>query len=1312
MQVGELQQGQLSDVTNVRIGTETLSANIVGDQTLFVYDSSDFDDQGGQLVIYVDDVTTYQLGYTTKDDDLGTITLTSPLTVAVEAETMIFIYPYANEKQGQVIVDGDEDVVVARIPYNLSSQLNEGIRDPSQYESVLIQLQGSEYVLVDLPGKDEYMDGTALDPSTVPPSGSSVISTAPVLSVLAGYASVFASWTQVVPDDTSFVGPMNYAVYVSTTSGFTPGPSNLYTTTQGLLVQIMSKPDGSALPTGAPTYVKVIAFTTNHSSPTSNQASATALAPADPALLATLNAKFPINTADIAAGAVTASQIGSGAVGVAALATGAVTATAIAANAVTSTAISSGAVGSSAIAANAVGATAIAAGAVTANKLSVIIGAGNLLDNSNFIDTTLPVTFGNCSRAQELTTVWRQGHSLKVTSTNASNAFGIGVVPVKDGVNLTSNSLTAAGLQPNTLYTFSVWVYNPSTGGVADVRIVTSGTGLTTNPSATTTTLDSWVKLSVTFTTAATMSNTFTIRTGSSANPAVGLFYYVGAWQLELGDVPTSYSPKADEILPGTVVASMIAADTITASQIAASAITATELAAGAVTANKLAVIVGGGNLLLNTNNGILTSLGSNGGSATLATEVTQRGPTGGQTVKITTVSQAFPMGAQRVVTGLLPNTSYVASVWVFIPSSGGPTGGVLVSFGGAGVTSQPSSAAVTATGVWTKITAPFVTNATATPVNINIVTATAVSTSGLIWYIDQMQLETGDVATAYAPAVDEILPGTIVASMIAADTITASQIAAGAITASEIAAGAVTANKLLVTTGGNNMVTDSSFETSSAIMVTSGWIINAGTMVKDTAQKYIGTQSLKITPGGNENYGYYPPDGGTIGSSGYSKPLCVSGRQYTASLYVYADTAQNFALYNYGSPNVAGPTVAVAANTWTRLYVTFTAGATNFISPRVPGRATALLGNFWVDAFQIEEGDFLSAYKPNAEEILPGTIVTGMIVANAITSNEIAANTIQAADIAALTITAAQIAATTITAAQIAAGTITATQIASGTITTTQLTATAIDGMTITGSTIRTAASGARINIGASGTQEFVQFYTGGVNETTPGSLQTLGSPAYALQLNAPRTTTSNATKTYITVADGNITINTPNTGSNQTQVLGGLVVSTGDLAVQVGQVSAVGGAYISTDVTHNGLGGTARMIADIVRTQYPPTTTSAANARIGAAGDVNLVTSLTKHKHNPQPISLKRLRALAEVPIVDWIDQEERKANEGKVKGLKRVPGALAEDVNAIDPTFADHKDGELVGVQYDRLALVSLPLISDLYKRIEKLEAQLAS
>jgi len=117
-----------------------------------------------------------------------------------------------------------------------------------------------------------------------------------------------------------------------------------------------------------------------------------------------------------------------------------------------------------------------------------------------------------------------------------------------------------------------------------------------------------------------------------------------------------------------------------------------------------------------------------------------------------------------------------------------------------------------------------------------------------------------------------------------------------------------------------------------------------------------------------------------------------------------------------------------------------------------------------------------LAANAVTTSHILANTILAEDIAANVITANEILGNTITAAQIAAATITASEIAGNTIAAAQIAANTITAAEIAASTITATemnvsQLSAIAADLGTITagvitGATIRTAASGARVQL------------------------------------------------------------------------------------------------------------------------------------------------------------------------------------------------------------------------------------------------------
>lgn len=102
-----------------------------------------------------------------------------------------------------------------------------------------------------------------------------------------------------------------------------------------------------------------------------------------------------------------------------------------------------------------------------------------------------------------------------------------------------------------------------------------------------------------------------------------------------------------------------------------------------------------------------------------------------------------------------------------------------------------------------------------------------------------------------------------------------------------------------------------------------------------------------------------------------------------------------------------------------------------------------------------------------------------GNIQTGTVTATQVAADTITAAQIAANAITASELAANSVTAADILAGTITATELAAGAVTATKINVTQLSAIaadlgtvtagTITGATIRTAASGARVELTAS---------------------------------------------------------------------------------------------------------------------------------------------------------------------------------------------------------------------------------------------------
>ena len=133
-----------------------------------------------------------------------------------------------------------------------------------------------------------------------------------------------------------------------------------------------------------------------------------------------------------------------------------------------------------------------------------------------------------------------------------------------------------------------------------------------------------------------------------------------------------------------------------------------------------------------------------------------------------------------------------------------------------------------------------------------------------------------------------------------------------------------------------------------------------------------------------------------------------------------------------------------------------------------------------------------IAADAITAVKIATDAITTDKLIANAVTSVKIAANTIVAGNIAAGTITATELATDSVVAAKIQAGAVTAVKISvatlaainanMGAITAGSLDAVTITGGTITGTTIKTAASGLRTEIDST---NGVRFYNSGGTQT-----------------------------------------------------------------------------------------------------------------------------------------------------------------------------------------------------------------------------------
>lgn len=125
--------------------------------------------------------------------------------------------------------------------------------------------------------------------------------------------------------------------------------------------------------------------------------------------------------------------------------------------------------------------------------------------------------------------------------------------------------------------------------------------------------------------------------------------------------------------------------------------------------------------------------------------------------------------------------------------------------------------------------------------------------------------------------------------------------------------------------------------------------------------------------------------------------------------------------------------------------------------------------------------------------------------------------------------------------------------------------------------------------------------------------------------------------------------------------------------------------------------------------------TTGSSPNLFIADDGALVRSTSASKYKTMiERSHSLDYGERLLSLPTATWLDKaEERRfaSGESKTKPVMHF-GMIAEDLAAagLEMLVSRGQDGELEGIQYDRIAPALLPVIKNLQDRIEKLEEQL--
>lgn len=321
-----------------------------------------------------------------------------------------------------------------------------------------------------------------------------------------------------------------------------------------------------------------------------------------------------------------------------------------------------------------------------------------------------------------------------------------------------------------------------------------------------------------------------------------------------------------------------------------------------------------------------------------------------------------------------------------------------------------------------------------------------------------------GDAIAANTITGDRLLANSISTRELAADSVTATAIAAGAVAANEIAAGAVTAEKLSVGSLAESIVPNGGFEDAvSGAPV--GWTYDldgsGGTYALDTSSN-AGAQAMKIT---------FTAVSGNKGSVVSAAVPVATGKTYAVTGFRKGSTATGTAILRiyWGTTAAFTPATAISSTdiltgapttgyVYGGLAVTPPATA-KYARLGLISTSTGVAGSHYYDDIALQEV-IMSAV------IGDGQITTPKLVAGAVTATTIASGAV--------------------TTSALAADSVTATQIAAGAVTATELSATAIDGKTITGALMRTAASGLRWEIGGSSSD--LVFYSGDTGENNPG--------------------------------------------------------------------------------------------------------------------------------------------------------------------------------------------------------------------------------
>jgi hypothetical protein len=273
----------------------------------------------------------------------------------------------------------------------------------------------------------------------------------------------------------------------------------------------------------------------------------------------------------------------------------------------------------------------------------------------------------------------------------------------------------------------------------------------------------------------------------------------------------------------------------------------------GKVLADAIAALLGGGNAVTNSSfeDSTLSEFGTYNNypanvTVTLSSTAAQA-RFGSRSMQIVVASfggtpNATTNGGFGFYTGsytFRAGCSYVLSWWVMAPA------GVQVHMANTNLTNATFTTLLNPTpnGTWQRY-AVRITKTVADQVENVFLSFSEPSGDGnFTVYVDAMQLEDGEVLTAYAPKPDELLPGAVTTTAIADDAVTTPKLIAGAVTAGKISVAFLSAISAFLGTVYTGLIQNTATNPTAAIR------LDSGTTLPGTATSYIDMPATGSNP-------------------------------------------------------------------------------------------------------------------------------------------------------------------------------------------------------------------------------------------------------------------------------------------------------------------------------------------------------------------------------------------------------------------------------------------------------------------------------